>query len=56
MSKGVKKPYVECLGMSATEVTGSLYKVRFQDHLFLLNVVCIKGQETPLIIILRTRI
>lgn len=48
MSKGVKKPYVECLGMSATEVTGSLYKVRFQDHYILVECGMYQGAGNPL--------
>ena len=47
MSKGVKKPYVECLGMSATEVTGSLYKVRFQDHYILVECGMYQGAGNP---------
>lgn len=37
MSKELKRPYVECVGNSALDVTGSSYLVRFKDYSILIE-------------------
>lgn len=45
VSKGTVKPYVKCIGNSATEVTGSTYLVRYKKYCLLLDCGLTQGHD-----------
>lgn len=45
VTKGTTKPYVQFLGNSATDVTGSMHHVRFQKYSILLDCGLIQGHD-----------
>ena len=45
VNKGTIKPYVKCIGASATEVTGSAYFVRYKKYCLLLDCGLVQGHD-----------
>ena len=45
VNKGTTKPYVKCIGASATEVTGSAYFVRYKKYCLLLDCGLVQGHD-----------
>ena len=45
VTKGTTKPYIQFLGNSATDVTGSMHHIRFQKYSILLDCGLIQGHD-----------